>query len=128
MRSSQPSCAVVAFWPARQASVLARARGWLLGYLVALVSLIAVAGPGAGGLLIPVLVYGIMLTLMAVLASGLGRRAAVGGALFFISAALMAVNAFSYQIPSAGVLIMATYIPALALLVTGAVRRVGDQA
>lgn len=117
---------IVAFWPSRAQSFLAARRGWLVAYMLAFGVLVAVVGPDAGSLLVPVVVYGVTLTLMAVLASGLGPLGAVGGALFFVSDALIAVNSFSLDVPASGVIIMATYAAALGLLVAAVVRSVGE--
>ncbi|MFV0405898.1 MAG: lysoplasmalogenase family protein [Propioniciclava sp.] len=115
------ACFVLAFWPLRHRSFLLREPGWLIPYLGGLTGLIAVVGPRAGVLLVPLVGYGVLLTTMAVLASGLGRLGVAGGALFFVSDALIALTSFAGQLPGAGVFIMATYIPAVALLVAGVI-------
>lgn len=110
-------CFCVAFWPMRGRSFLNRQRGWLGGYVGVLVGMLMLIVPDAGALVVPVVGYGITLTTMAVLASGLGRAGAVGGALFFVSDGLIAVTSFRASFPGSGLLIMATYELALALLV-----------
>ncbi|MFV0451787.1 MAG: lysoplasmalogenase [Propioniciclava sp.] len=116
-------CFCVAFWPYRAASFLGARRGWLLGYAAALAALMVVVGPDAGALIGPVVVYGLTLTLMAVLASGLGPLGAWGGALFLVSDALVAIRAFTLDVPASGVVVMMTYAAALGLLVLAVVRR-----
>ncbi|MCS7477093.1 lysoplasmalogenase [Umezawaea endophytica] len=110
---------VVAFWPWRRLSVLRRPA--LAGYLLAFGALLAGCAPGAGGLLVPVIVYGLCLTLMAVLATGVNRLVAVGGALFFVSDGLIALDAFAewYNPPAPGFWVMLTYLSGQALIAGG---------
>ena len=127
---------VGAFWPARRASVLDRtSRGWplpLAAYLVVLALLMIWCVPGAGSLLVPVVIYGVVLVAMAMLATGVHRLAAAGGVLFVISDGLIALNAFSswYSLPWHGLAVMSTYLAAQGLLVAGVVcvnRVAGDR-
>lgn len=115
-------CFIVGFGPWRVAAV--RRRGVVAAYVLGFVVLVLLVAPHAGSLLVPVVVYGASLTTMAVLASGLGRLGLLGGALFFVSDALIAVNTFTGHVPGANVLIMATYAAALALLVAGVLRAI----
>ena len=71
---------------------------------------------GAGGLLVPVLVYGACLGTMAVLSTGVNRLTAVGGALFLVSDGLIALDAFvaGFGLPAQGFVVMATYVAAQA--------------
>lgn len=112
-----------AFWPDRQRSVLRRPA--VTGYLVAFGMLVLACAPGADRLFGPVLGYGGCLTLMAVLATGVDRLAGVGGALFFVSDSLIALDAFTgwYHPPVAGLWVMATYTVGQALLMAGVLRR-----
>ncbi|HWO67575.1 MAG TPA: lysoplasmalogenase [Umezawaea sp.] len=106
----------VAFWPWRHRSVL---RGpALAAYLLAFGALLVACAPGAGGLLVPVVVYGLCLTLMAVLATGVNRLAAVGGALFLVSDGLIALDAFArwYDPWAPGFWVMLTYLAGQALI------------
>lgn len=112
-------CFIAGFWPWRHRSV-ARRRAVLAIYLAALVALIVLCAPEAGGLLGPVIVYGASLTTMALLATGLGRLAGWGGALFLVSDALIALGAFrDLDGRVFSVAVMATYIAAELLLVLG---------
>jgi uncharacterized membrane protein YhhN len=109
----------VAFWPWRHRSVLRRPA--LVWYLLAFGALLVSCAPGADGLLVPVIGYGLCLTLMAVLATGVNRWAAVGGALFFVSDGLIALDAFAgwYDPPVAGFWVMVTYLSGQALIAAG---------
>ena len=85
---------IAAFWPFRGRSVLHVHRGWLVGYLAVVVALVAVCAAGAAEMLVPVLVYGACLGTMAVLATGVNRLTALGGAVFLVSDGLIALDAF----------------------------------
>ncbi|SIO84202.1 lysoplasmalogenase [Nocardiopsis sp. JB363] len=117
---------VAAFWPYRSDSVLTRRR-WLLAPYIGFVALLVWAcAPHAGGLLVPVLLYGLVLGLMAVLSTGLGPWVAAGGALFLISDALIALRAFAPgwdAVPLGGFWVMSTYIVAQTLIVLGLLAR-----
>ncbi|WP_433824743.1 lysoplasmalogenase family protein [Actinoplanes sp. CA-015351] len=76
-----------------------------------------------GALRVPVLLYSLALTAMAAAAAGVGRVVAAGGALFVISDLLIGVGAAGAEFPARGVLVMATYIAALALISVGWQRR-----
>ncbi|WP_242676692.1 lysoplasmalogenase [Rhodococcus sp. ABRD24] len=112
---------IAAFLPYRSASVLIERRGWAAAYVGAVVALVAACAPGAGDLLVPALVYGITLGVMAALATGLNRWAAIGGAMFLVSDGLIALGAFAdwFTPPLEGFWIMATYIVAQVLIVLG---------
>lgn len=113
---------VVAFAPYWRTSVL-RFPLWLLVYAFALGGLIILCGPHAGVLLTPVIFYGLALTTMAVMSTGLGWLAGVGGAIFFVSDSLIALRSFGgYHLPAHGFLIMLTYIAAQAILAWALVR------
>lgn len=110
-----------AFWPLRARSLLHRPAA-VVPYLVAAVALVGVCAAGAGPLLPAVVVYAAALGAMAVLATGLGAAAGVGGVLFLVSDALIALGAFAdLDLPAAGFWVMATYLAAQALLVLGVV-------
>lgn len=118
---------VVAFWPWRHRSVAAR---WplLAPYVLALLVLLVLVGREAGALLAPVVVYGTALTAMAVLATGLGRVAGVGGAIFMVSDSLIALEAFAdLELPAHGFWVMLTYVLGQALLVKGVLDVAGSE-
>ncbi|MFD1813791.1 lysoplasmalogenase family protein [Rhodococcus gannanensis] len=110
---------VAAFLPYRDRSVLRRPA--VAGYVLAVALLVAACAPGAGALLVPALVYGLCLGTMAVLSTGLGVIAGVGGALFLASDAMIALGAFAdwFTPPVEGFWVMLTYIAGQALLAYG---------
>ncbi len=114
---------LVAFWPWRRDGILGHRWVGVLPYLVAYVALVAVCAPGADDLLVPVVVYGAVLSAMAVLAT-FDRVAAVGGVLFIVSDSLIALNAFvdGYDLPAHGFWVMFTYVAAQVCIVVGVLR------
>ncbi|WP_017571645.1 lysoplasmalogenase [Nocardiopsis halotolerans] len=117
---------VFAFWPYRSASVLHRRRWLLVPYVGAVAALVWACVPYVGGLLVPVLVYGLVLGLMAVAATGVNAWTGVGGALFLVSDALIALRSFvpGFDVPQGGFWVMATYVAAQALIALGVLRRI----
>ncbi|OLF05713.1 lysoplasmalogenase [Actinophytocola xinjiangensis] len=113
----------VAFWPLRGESVLGRPA--VAVYVAAFGGLLVACVPGAGGLLVPVVVYGLCLTLVAVLSTGVHRLAGIGGALFFVSDGLIALRAFAdwYTPPVPGFWVMLTYVAGQALITAGVLAR-----
>lgn len=67
---------------------------WAICYVVAYVALIAVLIPRAGGLAIPVAVYGVLLVGTAVVASRCGPVISWGGAWFLVSDAILSLRLF----------------------------------
>lgn len=115
-------CAQVAFivglLPHWRSSVLGHHRGLIAGYAVTFFALIAACAPSAGALLMPIVVYGLALTTMALLATGLGRLAGIGAAIFMLSDSLIALGAFrEWSGRGLSIAIMATYAIAQAMLV-----------
>jgi uncharacterized membrane protein YhhN len=118
---------VRAFWPFRDRSVLtgtARHRLLVLAYVAAFVALVVACAPGAGPLLVPVIVYGATLTAMAILATGLNTLVTIGGTVFMVSDSLIALGAFvdGYDVPGHDVWVMVTYIAAQVLIAAGICR------
>jgi uncharacterized membrane protein YhhN len=94
-----------------------------VGYLVALMGLIGWLWPGLGDLRIPLVIYGLLLAGTAATSAGLSVWTAVGGGLFFVSDALIAVGlAHRPQPPMPDMWVMSTYILAQYLLASGSVR------
>jgi uncharacterized membrane protein YhhN len=119
---------VVAFWPTRRESVLSRPL-LVAPYVVALLVLVVLCREGAGALLAPVVLYGIALAAMAVLATGLGRVAGIGGAVFLVSDSLIALGAFAdLDLPAHSFWVMLTYVVGQALLVAAVRARAADPA
>jgi len=108
-----------AFWPSRHRSVLGRPLA-LLPYLLAGATIVGLSALEAGALLPAVAVYALAILAMAVLATGRGRVAAIGAAVFVLSDALIALDAFGVlTLPAHAVWVMATYVAAQVLLVLG---------
>lgn len=108
-----------AFWPSRHRSVLGRPLA-LLPYLLAGATIVGLSAREAGALLPAVGVYALAILAMAVLATGRGRVAAIGAAVFVLSDALIALDAFGMlTLPAHAVWVMATYVAAQVLLVLG---------
>jgi uncharacterized membrane protein YhhN len=122
-------CYVAAFWPYRRAGVLRRPVA-LLPYVLVIGTALVVIVPRAGVLGAAVVAYGLLLGLMAVLATGVDRLAAVGGALFAVSDLTIAVSVWVVRVPTvgAGLVIMGCYLAAQLLLVAGVLRRAGSPA
>lgn len=72
-----------------------------------------------GPLAVPVLGYSLALTVMAIAATGVSARVAVGGLLFLISDGLIGIGVAGASMPGHGVAVMVTYIAALLLITTG---------
>ncbi|GIG66168.1 lysoplasmalogenase [Phytomonospora endophytica] len=107
------------------------ARGWrtrrvaiaAVPYALVWAGVLAALWPGIGELRIPVAFYSLLLAATAVVAVGINRRAAIGGALFLISDTLIATGIADLpRPPGVDVWIMATYVAAQYLLVTGALQ------
>ncbi|MFI2781980.1 lysoplasmalogenase [Streptomyces sp. ALB3] len=93
-----------------------------LAYAALLVVFVGLLWPGLpAGLRIPLTGYSLLLTAMAWRAGALGRYAALGGALFLLSDALIATGIADWpQLPAHGFWIMLTYLAAQFLLTWGA--------
>ncbi|SDT20444.1 lysoplasmalogenase family protein [Microlunatus soli] len=114
---------IAAFWPHRRHSLLRRR--WAVLVYVALAGVIAVALISkAGDLAVPIAIYGLSLVTMAILATGISRRAGVGGLLFVISDSLLGLSWFYHPVSDniLDFLIMLTYLTAQGLLVWGVIR------
>jgi uncharacterized membrane protein YhhN len=113
----------VAFLPHWRASIVRRSPLLLLPYAAGLARLVAVSHARAGSLIVPLVFYGLALGAMAVLATGLGWVAGIGGALFFASDSLIALRAFAdVTLPGHGFWVMLTYVVGQSLLVLAVVR------
>lgn len=110
-------CYLQALSPYWRRSVLGRPR-WTIPYALGFGWLVFTCAPHAGSLLIPVVIYGLALTLMALLATGLGALAGTGGAIFFISDALIALRSFAgIEVPAHSFWIMLSYVVGQGLIV-----------
>lgn len=109
-----------AFLPYVARSVLHVDRIALAPYVVAVALLVVLCAPGAGSMLVPVLVYGLVLGTMAVLATGVNGLVWAGGATFLVSDGLIALNAFSdVDVAHNSFWVMLTYVVAQVLIVLG---------
>ncbi|MFJ2136808.1 lysoplasmalogenase [Streptomyces sp. NPDC098085] len=102
-----------------------RARSPLLaaaGYAAVLATFLALLWNGLpADMRIPMTGYSLLLTAMAYRAGALGRYAAVGGALFLLSDALIATGIADWpQLPAPDFWVMLTYVAAQFLLTVGA--------
>ncbi|CAM5275595.1 lysoplasmalogenase [Leifsonia shinshuensis] len=105
---------------------LRRPRWWSAGYLLWFAALLTVLAPHAGGLLIPLALYGAALAVLGITGSGCSSWIAVGAALFVVSDSLLGLHRFlpGFALPQADFAIMLTYIAAQGLICWGVVRRV----
>lgn len=112
---------VAAFLPYRRRSLARRRPVAVAPYALAFAALLVLCRQDAGPLLGPLVGYGLALTAMALLATGLATPAGLGGAVFFLSDALIALDAFGgLELPAGNdVWVMLTYIVGQALLVLG---------
>jgi uncharacterized membrane protein YhhN len=119
---------VMAFLPFRRRSVLRRPV-LLAVYMLVVAALLVVIVPSAGPLSIPVVLYGTLLTAMAVLAGGVSRLAGTGAAIFVVSDLAIAVSTFVLHgtLVQAELVIMSTYLLAQVLIVLGVVQRDGRE-
>lgn len=93
--------------------------GVLGGYFVVWAVVNGLLWGRLGELRVPVLVYSLALSAMAGCAAAVSRRVAVGGAFFLVSDLLIGLGAAEMSLPGQELLVMTTYIAALALIVTG---------
>ena len=96
----------------------------MAAYVVVFGALYLLCAPGAGDLLVLVAVYGLLLVTAGALSSTVSLVTAIGGALFVLSDALIALHRFwySYQLPQHDFLVMVTYIAAQVLIAYGFLR------
>lgn len=108
-----------------------RGNGWLL--LIVMVyffSLITLLYPHLGGMKLPVLVYGIVISCMFMLAMHMlfiknktaGKWMMIGALFFVISDSLLAVNKFYQSFSPAGVVIMLSYGLAQLFIIEGSIQ------
>lgn len=90
-----------------------------IAYLLVVGGYVVVMWPKLGDLAAPMLGYGLALTTMAVLASGLNVRAGIGGALFFVSDLTIGLGIGGFDFAQRGLVVMSTYIAAQFLIVSG---------
>lgn len=113
---------LVALWPTRR-------RSWLRGpgvslHLALLALGLVLVVPAADGLEAPVVGYGLVLTLMAVLATAAGWPGLLGGLLFMVSDLSLGWLLFAVQPSEAtqALVVIGTYVPAQVLLLLAHLR------
>lgn len=96
-------------------------RSWrvLAAYVALWAALVAVLSPGLGNQRVPVAAYALLLTATAVAARWHNSRSGVGGALFLVSDALIALRMAGRDFPGRGALTMSTYAIGQYLLTSG---------
>lgn len=101
-----------------------RPRLWSVVFGAWLAALILILAPHLGGMLVPVVVYGVVICTMAVVATRCGATVTAGATLFLLSDSLLAVNMFvaEIEIPAIDFLIMLTYLAGQGLIAVGIVR------
>lgn len=113
---------VALFWRAPGISAPKRVPWWALVYAVWWVVTLAVVGPHAGALFIPLGVYGVVLGMTAAFSTRFGRRVAWGGAFFLVSDTFIALREFMGAPAWLGdLVIMPTYTLGQGLIVFGTV-------
>ncbi len=102
---------------------------WALGFALWLAVLVATLAPVLGGLLVPVVIYGIVLAGTAATASGTNPITAIGAILFFGSDSLLAFRMFwpDFDWPPASVVIMVLYCAGQGLIAFGAIRQLAER-
>lgn len=105
-----------------------RQKPWLiLPFIAYALLLMWILYPSLGEMLIPVGVYAVIITLMAITALNRWRRTSqnsflyvfIGAILFVISDSFIAINKFAFDIPLVDFWVMSTYIAAQYLIVMG---------
>lgn len=96
-------------------------RSWrvLAAYAALWAALIAVLSPGLGNQRVPVAAYALLLTATAVASRWHNPRSGLGGALFLVSDALIALRLAGRDFPGRGALTMSTYAVGQYLLTSG---------
>ena len=97
----------------------------MAAYVLVFGALYLLCAPGAGGLLPLVAAYGLLLVTAGALSSTVSLITGIGGAVFVVSDALIALHRFvpGYAVPQHDFLVMFTYIGAQLLIAYGLLRR-----
>jgi uncharacterized membrane protein YhhN len=85
-------------------------------------ALVAVLSPGLGNQRVPVAAYALLLTATAIASRWHSPRSGLGGTLFLISDALIALRLSGRDFPGRGALVMSSYAVGQYLLTSGALR------
>lgn len=113
---------IVLFWRAPDMNAAKRVPRWALIYAGWWVATLALVGPHAGALFVPLAIYGVVLGLTAALSPKLSKTVAWGGAFFLVSDTLIALKEFM-GLPQlvSDLVIMPTYTLGQGLIVFGAI-------
>lgn len=101
---------------------------WSIVYAAWFALLLVILVPHLGGMLAPVVGYGLVICTMAAIATRCGWMVSLGAALFLLSDSILAVNAFvdAADIPVAGFLVMLTYLSGQGFIAIGIMRLLGS--
>lgn len=117
-------CYISGFLGMGAAEVVLRRRPWIVvAYAIVWITLCLWLAAGLGALRWPVVFYSVVLATMAALAAGVSPRVALGGLLFLVSDALIAVRVAEHDFAGRSVVVMATYVVAQYLIADGWLRR-----
>jgi hypothetical protein len=113
------------FAPRWRRSWVAR-RALLAGYGLPMLVVILAVGIHAGPLAAPVIAYGLLVTVMVALASGVNRLCGAGAVLFLLSDITLGCQLFVVPAgtPLLGGIVMATYLTGQLLITLGVIRRI----
>lgn len=112
---------IALFWRAPGLAGVRRVPRWALAYAVWWVVAIAIIGPHAGALLVPLAIYGLVLGGTAALSTRIGPTVAWGGGFFLISDTLIALREFMAVPGWVDDWVMPTYVLGQGLIVFGLV-------
>lgn len=122
-------CYMLLFWRAPGIPGARRVPAWALVYAAWWMAVLAVVGPHAGALLMPLALYGLVLGGTAALSTRLGTTVAWGGVFFLFSDTCIAFQEFLGMPDRLGdLLIMPTYTLGQGLIVYGVVALLGRRA
>lgn len=113
---------IALFWRAPGISMPKRVPWWALVYVAWWIATLAIVGPYAGSLFVPLAVYGVVLGMTAAFSTRFGRLVAWGGAFFLVSDTFIALKEFM-GVPGwlGDLVIMPTYTLGQGLIVFGTV-------
>lgn len=117
---------IAALWPLRRSCIVVRRPNLSVAYLAAAVALVLICSPGAGTMLPLVIAYAAVITVMALLATSLGKVGTWGAILFMFSDSLIALRSFAgLEFFGYSALVMLTYVVAQVMLALAFVRAAG---
>lgn len=114
---------IALFWRAPGVAGVRRVPRWAIVYAVWWIATLAIVGPHAGGLFVPLALYGLVLGGTAALSTRFGALVASGGAFFLVSDTLIALREFMHMPAWIDQLVMPTYVLGQGLIVFGTILR-----